>query len=171
MRYSYTFRNTPGDYMLFRLGNTYTQWTGAINLIWTGVFAVLLFTQWNNTNVIGKVLLLAGFLLFPVIQPLTVYLVSRRQAKKIPVDTTVSFDEKGMQIQVQNHVQRIPWKEIYPMVKRRSMLIAAPDGVHAYLLTNRILKDEKEALYAFHDQMVQKYSKYKDVDKKAGEAK
>ena len=167
MRYSYTFRNTTADFLLFRLGNTYTNWTGAINVIWTGVFAVLLFTQWNHTNTTGKILLLLGFLLFLVIQPCVMAIVGHRQAKKIPVDTTVTFDEKGMQIEVEKHLQRIPWKEIYPMVKRRSMLIAAPDGIHAYLLTNRILGDDKEALYAFHEEMVQKYSKYKDVGKKA----
>ena len=109
MRYEYTFRNTPGDYWKFRMENHYRNWTGLVSIVYTLSMLALTIAKWNSTNGLGKALLLIFLLVFPVFQPLFVYFISIRDAQAIKADTTLSFDETGMEIKVLTHVQRIPW--------------------------------------------------------------
>ena len=151
MRYEYTFRNTPGDYWKFRMENHYRNWTGLVSIVYTLSMLALTITKWNSTNGLGKALLLIFLLVFPLFQPLFVYFISIRDAQAIKADTTLSFDETGMEIRVLKHVQRIPWKSFVPdekgggmVIQRRSMLVVVPDQMHAYLLTNRVLGTDDE---------------------------
>ena len=168
MKYEYTYRNTPEDYWLFRMENYYRNWTGLVSVVFTASILALMFSKWNATNGLGKALLILFLLLFPVFQPLLVYFVSIRDAQAIKADTTLSFDETGMEIRVLKHVQRIPWKSFVPdekgggmVIQRRSMLVVVPDQMHAYLLTNRVLgtDDEKKRLYAFMTEQLKKAGK------------
>ena len=74
MRYEYTFRNTPGDYWKFRMENHYRNWTGLVSIVYTLSMLALTITKWNSTNGLGKALLLIFLLVFPLFQPLFVYL-------------------------------------------------------------------------------------------------
>ena len=158
MRYEYTFRNTPEDYWKFRMENHYRTWTGLVSIIYTLSLLALTIVKWNATNGLGKALLVLFLIVFPVIQPLFVYFISIRDAQAIRADTTLSFDENGMEIKVLKHLQKIPWKSFVPdakgagmVIRRKSMLVVVSDQVHAYLLTNRVLgtAQEKDTLYNF----------------------
>ncbi len=156
MKFEYTFRNTPADFFWFRLGTAYSQWTAVVNVIFTFAFIALAVSRWGSTNLLGRILVIIGILIFPVFQPLAMYLNGMKDASAIKVDTTVSFDNSGMHITVQDHRQTIRWKNFQSVVKRNKMLIMLPDGQHAYLLTNRIVGEEKEALYAFCTSKIKK---------------
>ena len=158
MKYEYTYRNTPEDYWLFRMENYYRNWTGLVSVVFTASILALMFSKWNATNGLGKALLILFLLLFPVFQPLLVYFVSIRDAQAIKVDTTLSFDGKGMEIRVRQHRQRISWKDFIPdkqgggmVMLRKSMLVIVPDQAHAYLIPNRALgtAEEKTAAWSF----------------------
>ena len=158
MKYEYTYRNTPEDYWLFRMENYYRNWTGLVSVVFTASILALMFSKWNATNGLGKALLILFLLLFPVFQPLLVYFVSIRDAQAIKVDTTLSFDGKGMEIRVRQHRQRISWKDFIPdkqgggtVMLRKSMLVIVPDQAHAYLIPNRALgtEEEKKAAWSF----------------------
>ena len=149
MKFEYTFRNTTGDFWWFRMENTYRSWMAVINAVFTAAMIALAVSRFASTNLLGKVLIVIGILVFPVIQPLSMAVAAAREAKRIPVDTTVSFDDAGMHIQVKDHRQTILWHDFHYVQKRPKMLLAVPDGQHAYLLTNRILGKDKDALYDF----------------------
>ncbi len=148
-KFEYTFRNTPADYFLFRLGNTYHHWTAVVNIVFTAAIAALMISRWGTAGTFARILMVLALMIFPVFQPLSMYLVSIKESEKIREDTTVCFDETGMHITVREHRQTIRWKQFDSIIRRRSMLIAVPDGQHAYLLTNRILGEEKQALYEY----------------------
>lgn len=168
MKYEYTFRNTPGDYWKFRIENHYRNWTGLVSIVFTLSMLALTIAKWNATNGLGKVLLILFLLVFPLFQPLMIYFISIRDAQAIQADTTLSFDEKGMEIKVLTHLQRIPWKSFVPdekgggmVIRRKSMLVVVPDQIHAYLLTNRVLgtAEEKQKLYEFMTEQLKKAGK------------
>lgn len=151
MRYEYTYRNTPGDYWKFRMENYYRNWTAIVSIVFTLSILALAIARWNATNGLGKAILIILLLVFPLFQPLFIYMTSIRDAQAVQVDTTLSFDTTGMEIKVQKHVQRIPWKSFVPDEKgggmaigRKSMLVVVPDQVHAYLLPNRVFKSDAE---------------------------
>lgn len=145
--YSFTYRNSAADFFKFRMSGIYHQWTVVVNFVFTFAFACLIYARWDTTNVFGKILMLAGLLAFPVIQPLAVFIASAGEAKKIPVDTTLTFDEKGMGIQVQKHHQLIFWRDFYNAKIHHGYLLVIPDGLHAYLIPDRVLEGKKQALY------------------------
>ncbi len=151
MRYEYTYRNTPGDYWKFRMENYYRNWTAIVSIVFTLSILALAIARWNATNGLGKAILIILLLVFPLFQPLFIYMTSIRDAQAVQVDTTLSFDTTGMEIKVQKHVQRIPWKSFVPDEKgggmaigRKSMLVVVPDQVHAYLLPNRVFRSDAE---------------------------
>ena len=156
MRYEFTYRNTPGEYWKFRMENYYRNWTALVSVVFTLSILVLTLAKWNATNGLGKALMVIFLLVFPVFQPLYIYLISIRDAQAVQVDTTLSFDTTGMEIKVQKHLQRIPWKSFVPdekgggmVINRRSMLVVVPDRVHAYLLPNRIFESDSEKTELF----------------------
>ena len=168
MRYEYTYRNTPGDYWKFRMENYYRNWTALVSIIFTLSILALTISKWNETNGLGKAILIILLLVFPVLQPLYIYMVSIRDAQALQVDTTLSFDESGMEIKVQKHLQRIPWKSFVPDEKggrmaifRKSMLVVVPDQMHAYLLPNRVFESgiRKKELFDFMTEQLRKAGK------------
>lgn len=162
MSYEYTFRNTASDFFWFRLENTYRSWMAVINLVFTAAMIALAISRFSETNLLGKVLIVIGILVFPVIQPLAMGIAAAKEAKKIPVDTTISFDDVGMHIRVKDHRQTIRWHDFHYVQKRPKMLLAVPDGQHAYLLTNRILGQDRESLYAFCESRIEAHSVHRD---------
>lgn len=168
MRYEYTYRNTPGDYWKFRMENYYRNWTALVSIIFTLSILALAIAKWNATNGLGKAILIILLLVFPVIQPLYIYMISIRDAQALQVDTTLSFDGTGMEIKVQKHLQRIPWKSFVPdekgggmVICRKSMLVVVPDQMHAYLLPNRVFESDarKKELFDFMTEQLRKAGK------------
>ena len=168
VRYEYTYRNTPGDYWKFRMENYYRNWTALVSVVFTLSILALTIAKWNATNGLGKALMVIFLLVFPVFQPLYIYLTSIRDAQGVQVDTTLSFDSTGMEIKVQKHLQRIPWKSFVPdekgggmVINRRPMLVVVPDQVHAYLLPNRIFESDsrKKELFDYMTDQLHKAGK------------
>lgn len=168
MKYEYTYRNTPGDYWKFRMENYYRNWTALVSIIFTLSILALTIAKWNATNGLGKAFMIIFLLVFPVFQPLYTYMTSIRDAQAVKVDTTLAFDTTGMEIKVQKHVQRIPWKAFVPDEKgggmailRKSMLVVVPDQAHAYLLPNRVFEPlaQKKELYDFMLEQLRKAGK------------
>ncbi|MCR4901744.1 MAG: YcxB family protein [Butyrivibrio sp.] len=149
MEYRYKFRNTPGDFFLFNMSNIYSQWTAIVNVLFTAALIILTITRWGTSSDVLRAFMLIGVFLFPVIQPLVIYIRAMAQAKAITEETELSFDNSGMHIQVKDHKQLIKWSEYKTVIKRKALLILIPDGSHAYILTNRILMDQKDYLYQF----------------------
>lgn len=163
MKFEYTFRPAATDYMLFYLGNTYHSMMAVVNIVFTCAMIALAVAKFGSTNLLGKILIILAICIFPVFQPLAVYLRSRRDAARVNQEETwIGFNDSGMHIRVKEHEQIILWRDIYPAVVRKTQVVCAPDGQHAYLLSNRILGDTREDFIAYHQSQVQQYSRYKD---------
>ncbi len=170
MKYEYTYRNTPGDYWKFRMENYYRNWTAIVSIVFTLSILVLTITKWNATNGLGRAIMILLLLVFPLFQPLYIYLISIRDAQSLQVDTTLSFDTAGMEIKVQKHLQRIPWKAFVPdekgggmAISRSSMLVVVPDQIHAYIIPNRVFESDarKKELFDFITDQLKKAGKLK----------
>ena len=95
--------------------------------------AMILFTAkfFRTSGDLMQMLMLFGCLLFPVIQPIAIYLKAKGQAKTMPKDVELSFDDAGLHVTVGKEKESIGWKR------------------HGYMLTNRILGAQKEPFFAF----------------------
>lgn len=149
MKFSYKFKNTEGDYFIFNMTNIYSQWTALVNIIFTFAMVALIANRWSYSHVFFKGIMIFALCLFPVIQPVCIFFKSLRQAKSVDCETELCFDDGGMHIKVKDHGQLIKWKDYKTTVNRPFVLVSIPDGKHAYILTDRILKGQRKELYKF----------------------
>ena len=148
MDHSFTYRNTPGDYWRFYMSNIYHQWTAVVNIVFTFAVLALIIARFRDASSVFQALMILALLIFPVFQPLAIYLRSRKQALAITVDTTLTFDEGGFGIRVRDHRQRILWKDFHGALLRADLIVLMPDEIHAYLLPDRVTGEKKESLIA-----------------------
>lgn len=129
------------------MSNVYHQWTAVVNIVFTIAAFVLAVAKFAGAHPFMKAVMVLLCLLFPVIQPLAIYLKARSQALRIRVDTTLVISDEGFGIQVKEHRQLIRWKDFKGIIKRWGLLVLMPDEVHAYLLPDRVTGDNKESVF------------------------
>ena len=95
-----------------------------------------------------QMLMRFGGLLFPVIQPIAIYLKAKGQAKTMPKDVELSFDDAGLHVTVGKEKESIGWKKLR-VANEPGMMIVFSDARHGYMLTNLILGAQKEPFFAF----------------------
>ena len=145
----YTFKSniTPLDMWRLSMHRTYHSMIGVCNIVFTVAIVLLTGKCFSQVNDILQVLLFLGCILFPVLQPLAVYLKAKGQAAVIPQDMELHFDEKGLHVTVGQQRETIPWKKMRAIVKEHKMVILFSDARHGYMLSDRMLGREKEAFY------------------------
>ena len=134
MTYQFKSEVTAGDFWKLTMSRTYRSVAGVCNMVFT--VAMILFTAkfFRTSGDLMQMLMLFGCLLFPVIQPIAIYLKAKGQAKTMPKDVELSFDDAGLHVTVGNEP---------------GMMIVFSDARHGYMLTNRILGAQKEPFFAF----------------------
>jgi len=149
MKYSYKFKLTKRDMWTYYMVDRYSTLAGIAQIIFIISLSLLIITKWNTLGPIMRILTLVGLSLFTVVQPLFFYVNAAKATKDDIPDTELSFDEEHMTIKVLTHVQKIKYENIVQVIKKPFMLIIQPDPTHIYILTNRILQNQKKELYEF----------------------
>ena len=136
------------DFWKLTMRQTYRSLAGICNIVFTAAMIALAVRFWNTAGDLFQVLILFACLLFPVIQPIAVYLRAKGQAAAMPQGVVLEFDEKGLHVTVGGQHEDLPWRQV--RVRRQSdMLVVFSDARHGYLLTNRVLGKEKEPFFAY----------------------
>lgn len=148
MAYQYKSEVTALDFWKLTMRKTWCSVAGVCNIVFTIAMILLAVKFWETSNDILQVLMLFGCLLFPVIQPIGIYIKSGVRAKEIPRDVALAFDDAGLHVTVGKEKQNIPWKNLR-VTKQREMLIVFSDARHGYMLTNRVLGNEKDSFFAY----------------------
>ena len=86
---------------------------------------------------------------FPVIQPLAVYGNSVKQLEDLPKDMELLFNDGGVFVFVGEKSESLAWKRIKNAIKRSNMIVVMSDDSHGYMLTNRVLGNQKEEFYQY----------------------
>ncbi len=128
---------------------TYKSIVGLVNIIFTVAMILLTVRFFDQASDFVRVLLVFGCILFPVIQPLAVYGKSARQLEDLPGDMELVFNDRGVDVHVGDKRQLLKWKGIRNAIKRSNMIVVMSDDSHGYMLTNRVLGDDKEEFYNY----------------------
>lgn len=140
---------TAFDFWRSSMRRTYKSVTGVINIVFTCAMLVLAFKFFRNAKILEQSLLLLGCIWFPIIQPLIIYTRQRKCVKQMPKNLMLSFSEKGVQVQVDEKKEEIPWKKLDHIVMEPNMVIFYSDERHGYIVTNRSMGQEREAFLSF----------------------
>jgi hypothetical protein len=90
-----------------------------------------------------------GCLVFPVIQPLATYGMCVKQLENMPRDMELRFDDVGVHVSTGGQSELIRWNKVKNAIKRSNMIVVMSDDSHGYMLTNRVLGDQKQEFYDF----------------------
>ena len=137
MTYQFKSEVTAGDFWKLTMSRTYRSVAGVCNMVF-----------FRTSGDLMQMLMLFGCLLFPVIQPIAIYLKAKGQAKTMPKDVELSFDDAGLHVTVGKEKESIGWKKLR-VANEPGMMIVFSDARHGYMLTNRILGAQKEPFFAF----------------------
>ena len=149
MKYKYICDVKALDLWKMAMRRTYKSIIGVVNVVFTVAMLLLTIRFFGGASDIIKGLLLFGCVLFPVIQPLCTYGMSVKQLEDMPRDMELLFDETGINVSTEGKSQRIRWKNVANAIKQKNMIVIMSDDRHGYMLTNRVLGDEKEEFYNF----------------------
>lgn len=140
---------TAKDMWKLSMRHIYKSMVGVCNVIFAVAIVLLTAKFWNNVEPFLKGLLVFLCILFPIMQPLSVYMRAAKQVQALPQDMVLEIDETGLHITGDNQKSHMPWSRVRGLIKEKGMLILAVDGGRGYMLTDNILGSRKEALISF----------------------
>ena len=156
MEYRFISDVKPKDLFFISMLRTYRSFIGVINVVFTVAMIMMTLHFWRETDGFIRALMLIGCLLFPVIQPLAIYGRSVKQLENLPARVELMFDEKGVHVDSEGRHEDIMWNKISNAIKQTNMIIVMSGRSYGYMLTNRILGDEKEEFYEFLCKQIRK---------------
>ena len=149
MEYKYMCDVKASDLWKMAMVRTYKAAIGVVNIVFTVAMILLVFRFWKTEPDILRVLMIFGCLVFPVIQPLATYGMCVKQLENMPRDMELKFDDVGVHVSTGGQSELIRWNKVKNAIKRNNMIVVMSDDSHGYMLTNRVLGNEKEEFYNF----------------------
>ena len=149
MEYKYMCDVKASDLWKMAMVRTYKAAIGVVNIVFTVAMILLAFRFWKTAPDILRVLMIFGCLVFPVIQPLATYGMCVKQLENMPRDMELKFDDVGVHVSTGGQSELIRWNKVKNAIKRSNMIVVMSDDSHGYMLTNRVLGDQKEEFYNF----------------------
>lgn len=149
MSYQYRCTIKPIDFWALSMRRTYSSLVGMCNIIFAVAMILLTVRFWNQAGDVVQALLFLACLIIPVIQPLCVYMKAKVQVSVIPQGTELEFEESGIHVTLGSEQQFIQWNKVKGVRKEPGMVIVYTDASHGYMLTNRVMGNEKEDFYNY----------------------
>lgn len=149
MDYTFVCDTRPKDFWLMVMENTYRSVAGVCNIIFTISMFILLYTFHDTAGPFYILLNVLGCMLFLVIQPLSIYKRAIKQVSVIPENMRLSFSNNGIEVCTQDKKENIQWKKVKHIANHSQMIIISVGKGRGYILSNRVLKDEKDAFYQY----------------------
>ncbi|WP_026477346.1 YcxB family protein [Alkaliphilus transvaalensis] len=149
MKYIFNYRTTAFDLWQLSMYGIYGSMVGVCNLVFTVAMVLLSGRFWGEANSFIKVLLIMGISLFTVIQPVAIYRRGKKQVSTIHHDTEIVFNDYGVQVKSGGQNSHLEWSAIKGVSKKPTMIIVFSSNKHGFILTNKVLGKEKEALYNY----------------------
>lgn len=149
MKYKYTYRTSAFDLWQLSMYYTYGSIVGVCNVILTVAMFALTIRQWNIASLSFRVLMILGCSLFTVIQPLLVYRRAKKQASGMDQNMEIYFDDYGVHVKSGEQTSDAPWNTIKKVSKKPTMIIIFSNTTHGFVMSNRVLGQQKEEFYAY----------------------
>lgn len=149
MEYKYMCDVKASDLWKMAMVRTYKAVIGVVNIVFTVAMILLTFRFWKTAPDILRILMIFGCIVFPVIQPLATYGMCVKQLENMPRDMELKFDDVGVHVSTGGQSELIRWNKVRNAIKRDNMIVVMSDDSHGYMLTNRVLGDQKQEFYEF----------------------
>ncbi len=158
MEFSFKSEITVWDIWKLSMHNIYRSMVGISNIVFSMGIILLTYRFWNEMETILRSILVVVCILFPIMQPIMIYLRAANQVKALPKDMLLEINGTGIHVSGNNQKSHIQWNRVRKVIEEKGIVILAIEGGRGYMLTDRTLGTQKES---FLD-----YIKSQIVDKK-----
>lgn len=143
MNFRFESKISTWDMWKLSMHNIYHSMIGVCNSIFAVAIILLTVKFWDPQKQVLMGLLVLCCVLYPVIQPIAIYMRASRQVKAIPKDMVYEIDDAGIHITVGNQKAHVTWNRVRGIRKEYGMTIIAIEGGKGYMLTDRTLGSQK----------------------------
>lgn len=155
MEFRFESKISTRDIWKLSMNNIYHSIVGVYNAILAVAIILLTVKFWNDVGAFLKGALLLCSILFPVLQPLLIYRRAAKQVASLPKDMVIEINETGLHVTADNQISHISWNRVKKVILERGMIILAIESGKGYMLTDRSLGTQKEALVSFLQTKIQ----------------
>lgn len=149
MKFLYNYETRASDLWQLSMYSIYRSMVGLVNIIFTVAMFILAMRYWSEVSWYLKALLVLALSLFTVIQPLLIYRRARKQVNAVPRDMEIGFDDMGVHVKSGTEKSLVRWKKMRGITKHPTMLIIYISTHRGYVLNNKVLGKDRDALYAY----------------------
>lgn len=149
MKYHFTVNTTASDLWQLSMYGTYGSILGVTNAVFTAAMVLLAVRFFSGASIVLKCMLVAAICIFPVIQPLLVYLRAKKQARNLPGEVSLCFDEQGMHVSIGAQKEDIAWGAVRGITKKPTLMVIYSSAQHGYVLNNKVLGEQKVEFYHY----------------------
>ncbi len=149
---------TTKDLWAFSMYHSNRGGMGLFNVFFTVASVWALLARWNDLTVPYRLLFVVCAMMFTVLQPVMLYWKASRQArtKAIREPMEMIFRKEGFTIiQGEAKADQV-WDNVRKADKVGKLLILYMDRIHAYLLTERAMGEDREGFFAMVRELLPK---------------
>lgn len=146
MEYKVRCDNKAIDLWKLNMNQIYHSMAGVINIVFTVSMLLLTIRFFGTASSVIRGLLILATLWFVIFHPLAIYGQCIKQLEHTPKDVELTFREKNIRVTSSGKSEEINWNKIKVM-KKFNMLIVMSDTSHGYILTDRVLGEDREKIY------------------------
>ncbi len=158
MSFQFEPKVTVMDMWKLSMRRIYSSMLGVCNIVLAGAIIALTYRFWNEMSSFLQVVLLLACFIFPVLQPISIYMRAAKQLKGVPQDLVLEINDTGLHITGNNQKDHIQWKQVKTLLEEKNMVILAVEGGRGYMLTNRVLGAQRNELLDFVNAKIKKES-------------
>ena len=133
--------------MILSLVSMYRSMLGVINVIFTVSMILVTVRFWGDAGWTYRVPMLLGILAFPLLQPIAIYLRSRRIVSRLPQDLEMNIGPRGISIQGQNDSTFLAYSDLAAVKLVAGIIVIQTEGRRGYTLNRRVLGGKTQEVY------------------------
>ena len=172
MMYSFKFKINEKDIFNSTMNYNKSRITYLFDIIFTLVaFIIIIYNLLNKTfsnfNIYYRLLLIFCALLFPVIQPILLYIKSLAHAKKLKdINILMEFNEDSIKLSTNSENTEVLYENVYNFIKYKNMIVLMYDSIHGQIMPERIfMKDGKSIKNEFYEYVASKIRNAREKQK------
>jgi hypothetical protein len=145
--YHFRYRVTPSDLMILSLVNIYRSLLGVINIVFLISMILVTVRFWHEAVWIYRALMLLGVALFPILQPVAIYLRSKSIVSRIPDGLEMHIGPDRILISGQDDSTALAYSDLTAVKLIAGMIIIFTTGKQGYALSREVLGGKTHEVY------------------------
>lgn len=158
MQFRFENKVTAADIWRMSMYHIYHSMAGVCNIIFSVAMVLLTVKFWNPQEAVLMMILVICCVLFPIVQPIMIYMRAAKQVAALPGGMVFEINDAGLLVTANEQKSHITWEHIRGVIKERNMIILAAEGGRGYMLTDKMLGAQKEALLEFLETKIKRKS-------------